>query len=188
MLMALSSRLARGAFLVQRRIGFRFFLVEVAAAFERPSSMITTCRPALASSSAVMPAPAPLPMMATSQRDAFGTGANAPPMTFQPRAMPSRIGSFSWLMRLSVSSDFHGTGISQQRPAGRVREVRAGGDIVQGGIGLLAQGQPRQAHVLKRCWMSAMDASSHGWLRPAKVRRPAALASKASSCESSACA
>ena len=43
--------------------------------FSGPSSTMTTSRPAAVSSSAVMPAPAPLPTMTTSHCKAFGLGA-----------------------------------------------------------------------------------------------------------------
>ena len=91
--------LSTSAFLVQRGVGFGLFLIEIGAALSGPSSTMTTFKPARVSSSAVMPAPAPEPMMATSQVIFSGSAPWAPPNTFQPRFNPSRIGSCKLLMK-----------------------------------------------------------------------------------------
>ena len=96
-----------------------------------PSSTITTLRPAFVSSSAVMPAPAPEPTMATSHAMRAGTSPCAPPSTFQPRLKPSRIGSCKLLMetfRSSAARDSRAGPRSARRRRRRCQRSRAARD------------------------------------------------------------
>ena len=138
MLIALSAVLRAAAFLVERRVGLALALVEVGRCCSGPSSTISTRSPACASSSALMPAPAPLPTMATSHSIKLRQGPCGPPSTRQPRDSPFTHG---------IGQAAHGGGGRFRCPCGpdspvgpgrRIGEVRRVGQVAQRVVGLLS--------------------------------------------------
>ena len=137
--------LARRAFLVQRRVGLALELVEVAARLERALFDHHHVEPGLAlSSSAVMPAPAPLPTMATSQssvcRERAAPRGAAEDLPAARQAVADRVRD-RLMARVHARSAGRAGVAQMQRPGRGVGEV--------GGVrsGRAARGRPAGASV-----------------------------------------
>ena len=164
--------LAGGAFPGTGTVGHRLLLGKVRTAAQRASSTSTTLSPALVSNSAVIPAPAPEPTMATSQTSCAGSAVGA--TTYFPAALQTvadRV-SCKLLMGRRVGIRWcagQGSPAAARFPRQKNRRPH---DVVQGMVGLLAQCRDDVRIPDSAYWMAGMSASGQGVASPAIPMRP----------------